>query len=85
MLEPCPNFLTGSTGWTGLSHLKNPIMSKPSIFHVEVERPYDLIHFLKTILPQRSVRREFLATGSADDRSGRVAPYLSLCPQLPVK
>ncbi len=34
-----------------------------SYFHVEVERPYDLIHFLKTILPHKRIAELYISTG----------------------
>jgi isocitrate dehydrogenase kinase/phosphatase len=34
-----------------------------SYFHVEVERPYELIHFLKTILPHKRIAELYISTG----------------------
>ena len=34
-----------------------------SYFHVEFERPYDLIQFLKSILPQKRIAELYISTG----------------------
>jgi isocitrate dehydrogenase kinase/phosphatase len=34
-----------------------------SYFHVEAERPYDLVHFLKTIIPRKRIAELYIAIG----------------------
>jgi len=47
-----------------------------SYFHVEVERPYDLIHFLKTILPHKRIAELYISTGF--NKHGKTELYREL-------
>jgi isocitrate dehydrogenase kinase/phosphatase len=47
-----------------------------SYFHVEVERPYDLIHFLKTILPQKRIAELYISVGF--NKHGKTELYREL-------
>ena len=47
-----------------------------SYFHVDVERPYDLIHFLKTILPHKRIAELYISTGF--NKHGKTELYREL-------
>jgi isocitrate dehydrogenase kinase/phosphatase len=47
-----------------------------SYFHVETERPYDLIHFLKTILPHKRTAELYISTGF--NKHGKTELYREL-------
>ena len=47
-----------------------------SYFHVEVERPYDLVHFLKTIMPRKRTGELYISLGY--HKHGKTELYLSL-------
>jgi len=53
-----------------------------SYFHVEVERPYDLIHFLKTILPQKRIAELYISTGF--NKHGKTELYRELLDHMTV-
>ena len=53
-----------------------------SYFHVEVERPYDLIHFLKTILPHKRIAELYISTGF--DKHGKTELYRELLDHMTV-
>ena len=53
-----------------------------SHFHVEVERPYDLIHFLKTILPHKRIAELYISTGF--NKHGKTELYRELLDHLTV-
>jgi len=45
-------------------------------FHVEVERPYDLVHFLKTILPRKRIAELYISIGF--NKHGKTELYREL-------
>ncbi|MBT8372282.1 MAG: bifunctional isocitrate dehydrogenase kinase/phosphatase [Deltaproteobacteria bacterium] len=49
-------------------------------FHVEVDRPYDLIHFLKTILPNKRIAELYISTGF--NKHGKTELYRELLEHL---
>lgn len=53
-----------------------------SYFHVEVERPYDLIHFLKTILPHKRIAELYISTGF--NKHGKTELYRELLDHMTV-
>jgi len=53
-----------------------------SYFHVEVERPYDLIHFLKTILPHKRTAELYISTGF--NKHGKTELYRELLDHMTV-
>ena len=53
-----------------------------SHFHVEVDRPYDLIRFLKTILPQKRIAELYISTGF--HKHGKTELYRELLDHLTV-
>jgi isocitrate dehydrogenase kinase/phosphatase len=53
-----------------------------SYFHVEVERPYDLIHFLKTILPHKRIAELYISTGF--NKHGKTELYRELLGHMTV-
>ena len=53
-----------------------------SYFHVEIERPYDLIHFLKTILPQKRIAELYISTGF--NKHGKTEMYRELLDHMTV-
>ena len=53
-----------------------------SYFHVEVERPYDLIHFLKTILPHKRIAELYISTGF--NKHGKTEMYRELLDHMTV-
>jgi isocitrate dehydrogenase kinase/phosphatase len=53
-----------------------------SYFHVEVERPYDLIQFLKTILPHKRVAELYISMGF--NKHGKTELYRELLNHLSV-
>jgi len=53
-----------------------------SYFHVEVERPYDLIHFLKTILPHKRIAELYISTGF--NKHGKTELYRELLDHMRV-
>ena len=53
-----------------------------SYFHVEVERPFDLIHFLKTILPHKRIAELYIATGF--NKHGKTELYRELLNHMSV-
>ena len=53
-----------------------------SYFHVEVERPYDLIQFLKTILPQKRIAELYISTGFS--KHGKTELYRELLEHMTV-
>jgi len=53
-----------------------------SYFHVEVERPYDLIHFLKTILPNKRIAELYISTGF--NKHGKTELYRELLEHMTV-
>ena len=53
-----------------------------SYFHVEVERPYDLIHFLKTILPQKRIAELYISLGF--NKHGKTEMYRELLDHMTV-
>ncbi len=57
---------------------------KPQItyFHVEVERPYHLIHFLKTILAHKRIAELYISTGF--NRPGKTELYRELLDHMTV-
>ena len=53
-----------------------------SYFHVEIERPYDLIHFLKTILPHKRIAELYISTGF--NKHGKTELYRELLDHMTV-
>jgi isocitrate dehydrogenase kinase/phosphatase len=53
-----------------------------SHFHVEIERPYDLIHFLKTILPHKRTAELYISIGF--DKHGKTELYRELLDHMSV-
>jgi len=53
-----------------------------SYFHVVVDRPYDLIHFLRTILPRKRIAELYIAIGFA--KHGKTEIYRELLDHLTV-
>jgi isocitrate dehydrogenase kinase/phosphatase len=53
-----------------------------SYFHVDVERPYDLIHFLKTILPHKRIAELYISTGF--NKHGKTELYRELLDHMTV-
>jgi isocitrate dehydrogenase kinase/phosphatase len=53
-----------------------------SYFHVEVKRPYDLIHFLKTILPHKRIAELYISTGF--NKHGKTELYRELLDHMTV-
>ena len=53
-----------------------------SYFHVEVERPYDLIHFLKTILPHKRIAELYISIGFT--KHGKTELYRELLDHMTV-
>ncbi len=53
-----------------------------SYFHVEVERPYDLIQFLKSILPQKRIAELYISTGFS--KHGKTELYRELLEHMTV-
>jgi isocitrate dehydrogenase kinase/phosphatase len=53
-----------------------------SNFHVEIERPYDLIHFLKTILPHKRIAELYISIGF--NKHGKTEMYRELLDHLAV-
>ena len=53
-----------------------------SYFHVEVERPYDLIHFIRTILPHKRIAELYISLGF--NKHGKTELYRELLNHLSV-
>ena len=53
-----------------------------SYFHVEVDRPHDLIHFLKTILPRKRIAELYISTGF--NKHGKTELYRELLDHMTV-
>jgi len=53
-----------------------------SYFHVVIDRPYDLIHFLRTILPRKRIAELYIAIGFA--KHGKTELYRELLDHLKV-
>ena len=53
-----------------------------SYFHVDVERPYDLIHFLKSILPHKRIAELYISTGFT--KHGKTELYRELLEHMTV-
>jgi isocitrate dehydrogenase kinase/phosphatase len=53
-----------------------------SYFHVEVERPFDLIHFLKSILPHKRIAELYISTGF--NKHGKTELYRELLDHMTV-
>ena len=53
-----------------------------SYFHVEVDRPYDLIHFLKTILPHKRIAELYISIGF--NKHGKTELYRELLDHMTV-
>ena len=53
-----------------------------SYFHVEAGRPYDLVHFLKTILPRKRLAELYISTGF--NKHGKTEMYRELMDHLTV-
>jgi isocitrate dehydrogenase kinase/phosphatase len=53
-----------------------------SYFHVDVERPYDLIHFLKSILPHKRIAELYISTGF--NKHGKTELYRELLEHMTV-
>ena len=53
-----------------------------SYFHVEAEHPYDLVHFLKTILPRKRLAELYISTGF--NKHGKTEMYRELMDHLTV-
>ena len=53
-----------------------------SYFQVDVERPYDLIHFLKTILPHKRIAELYISTGF--NKHGKTELYRELLDHMTV-
>ena len=53
-----------------------------SYFHVEVERPYDLIHYLKSILPHKRIAELYISTGF--NKHGKTELYRELLEHMTV-
>lgn len=51
-----------------------------SYFHVEVERPYDLVHFLSSIMPRKRIAELYIAIGY--NKHGKTEMYRSLLHHL---
>ncbi|GAB4423527.1 MAG: bifunctional isocitrate dehydrogenase kinase/phosphatase [Anaerolineae bacterium] len=51
-----------------------------SYFHVEVERPYDLVHFLKSIMPRKRIAELYIAIGY--NKHGKTEMYRDLLRHL---
>ena len=51
-----------------------------SYFHVDVERPYDLVNFLKTIIPRKRVAELYISIGH--NKHGKTALYRDLLRHL---
>ena len=53
-----------------------------SYFHVDVERPYDLVHFLKTILPHKRIAELYISIGF--NKHGKTELYRELLDHMTV-
>ena len=53
-----------------------------SYFHVDVERPYDLTHFLKSILPHKRIAELYISTGF--NKHGKTELYRELLEHMTV-
>lgn len=51
-----------------------------SYFHVEVDRPYDLVHFLKSIMPRKRIAELYIAIGY--NKHGKTEMYRDLLHHL---
>ncbi len=51
-----------------------------SYFHVEVDRPYDLVHFLKSIMPRKRIAELYIAIGY--NKHGKTEMYRDLLRHL---